>query len=352
MFSYRQEYLERTLQLARLGGTSVVPNPRVGAVIVHQDRIIGEGYHAFAGGPHAEVNAVKAVNDPSLLADSTIYVSLEPCNHFGKTPPCVDLIIRHKIPRVVVGCLDPNPLVAGQGIERLRNNNVDVIIAEHIEPFIEINKAFFVNQLYKRPYITLKWAESRNGVIGGLTPDHQPYPIPITGPEANTFTHNLRAEHQSIMVGANTAIADNPSLTTRNYPGDHPLRIVFDMKGRLPSSLKIFSDGFPTMIIGPERQEKAQANVSFFQPGQVRNLQELLKDLYKEKGICSILIEGGRHLLQQFIDQEMFDEIFLLRSDKMAQDGVLSPVLPQKFIFEMAKSIGRDQVYTFKRTSF
>lgn len=336
------QFLHRCIQLAELGGTKVIPNPKVGAVIVHNGTIIGEGFHPYSGGPHAEVVAVRDVKDQTLLPDSTIYVSLEPCNHFGKTPPCVDLILEHKIPRVVVGCLDPNPKVAGKGIERLRTNGVEVELAEDVTPFTFLNRAFFVNQLYHRPYITLKWAQTADGFIAGHDEAGNGIPIKITDFPSDVLVHKLRASHQAILVGRKTALSDDPSLTTRYYPGESPLRIVFDRKGTLPRTLKLFTDGNKTMILGAETTKTE--NVAYYSPTQWTNLSLLLEELYSEKGICSILVEGGREILQQFIDQGVYDEIICFEGHKKIHAGIPAPTLASSFSFDSTRFSGQDIV--------
>lgn len=318
-------FLFRCLQLAELGGTHVIPNPKVGAVIVLNDTIIGEGFHPYSGGPHAEVVAVRNVKDKSLLSSSTLFVSLEPCNHFGKTPPCVDLILEHKIPRVAVGCLDPNPKVAGKGVERLRANGVEVILAEDPLPFVLLNRAFFVNQLYHRPYITLKWAQTTDGFIAGKDEAGNGIPIKITDFPSDIVVHKLRANHQAILIGRKTAIADNPSLTTRLYPGENPLRLVFDSTASLPSGLNIFTDGGKTLVLG-----------------NAKDLALLMRELYREKGICSILVEGGRAVLQQFLDQGMYDEVYCFEGMAKTGTGIPAPVLPPDFSFDSRTLSGGD----------
>ena len=342
-------FLFRCLQLAQLGGTKVCPNPKVGSVIVHQGRIIGEGFHPYSGGPHAEVVAVEAVKDKSLLTQSTIYVSLEPCNHFGKTPPCVDLILKHKIPRVVVGCLDPNPKVAGKGIERLRSGGVEVILAENPIPFQELNEVFFLNQQKKRPFIVLKWAETADRFTASRK-EEMSFPIKITSRPANEFVHQLRARYQSIMVGCNTAAIDNPSLNTRLFWGDNPIRIVMDQSGKLDQNLNIFSDGGKSMILSVESVSNVNSNVHYFNPGEWIDWEIILKKLYGEYNICSILIEGGVNLHQQFLAQGLFDKIIILRSPDYIGKGLKAPDLPE--LPFTIQSLGRDWVLEWGANSF
>lgn len=340
-------YLQRCISLSLLADTQVFPNPQVGAVIVHEGKIIGEGFHALAGGPHAEVVAIQSVKKIELLPQSTMYVSLEPCCFHGKTPPCVDAIIRNKIPKVVIGCLDPNPKVAGKGVARLRAQGVIVEIVEDSTPFTELNKAFFVNHQEERPFVTLKWAESADGFIGGLTPEGIQLPVSITSHESNAFVHRLRATHHSIMVGRQTALSDNPSLSTRKYPGKSPIRIIFDKKGSLPRNLQLFTDKSETIVLS-EAVDSSAGKLCFYQPNQWTDIKALVKELYLELGICSILVEGGNQLLQQFIDQRVYDEIFRFQGDCLIKSGTTAPQLPAHFSFDKMISLGPDKLFQFR----
>ncbi|MEM9934834.1 MAG: bifunctional diaminohydroxyphosphoribosylaminopyrimidine deaminase/5-amino-6-(5-phosphoribosylamino)uracil reductase RibD, partial [Bacteroidota bacterium] len=293
-------YLQRCLQLAALGQTAAEPNPNVGSVIVHEGNIIGEGYHTQLGAPHAEVEAIRSVKDPSLLSSSTIYVSLEPCSHFGKTPPCADLIIKHQIPRVIIGCLDPNPKVAGSGVRKLQAAGIEVEMAEDPLPFKWFLRKFFVNQLLKRPYISLKWAETPEGYIAGKDQTGNPTQVAITGKESKSFTHKLRAFHQAILIGRNTAQIDNPQLTARKFPGRHPLRLVFDREAQLGKDLQIFQDGYPSLILTDQTTPQTE-KVRYINPTDWE-LPALLTQLYQKENIGSILVEGGARVLNDFID--------------------------------------------------
>ena len=338
-----EQYLQRCLQLAALGQTSVEPNPNVGSVIVHEGRIIGEGYHTQIGAPHAEVEAVKSVEDKSLLQNSTIYVSLEPCSHFGKTPPCADLIIRHQIPRVVIGCLDPNPKVAGNGVNRLREAGVQVDIVEDAFPFKWFLRKFFVNQILKRPYISLKWAETPEGYIAAKSLDGQLQAVAITGKESKAFTHSLRAFHQAILIGRTTAEVDNPQLTTRNFPGKHPLRIVFDKKAQLNKDLHLFKDGHETLLISNEEGENTEA-LRYMKPAKWK-LSALLTQLYKEEKVGSILVEGGARVLNDFIDQGLYDEIYQFIGSAYIPSGIYGPLLPDDSPLDFLQDMGKDQLF-------
>jgi len=326
----------------------VYPNPRVGAVIVHEDRIIGEGYHAQAGGPHAEVVAIQAVSDPDLLPQATLYVSLEPCNHQGKTPPCTDLILQHKIPRVVIGMQDPNPQVSGKGIARLRAEGVEVILHYDPQPFERLNSVFVTNQTQQRPYIVLKWAVSDNGYIAGMDEQGNPYQVAITGRRVKEQVHALRAYHHAILIGKTTAQIDDPQLTTRYYYGEDPLRIIFDRQLGLSEELQVFSDGGQTIVLN-ERRDTIEGNITFFRPAQWSNMTELCKELYTKFQICSILVEGGTLVLQQFIDQKAFDELYLFQGKTHIRYGVPAPVLGDHFAFDRIIEMGDDRLLYNKR---
>ena len=225
---FQDLYMYRCLQLAELGVGYVAPNPMVGAVLVCNDKIIGEGYHHRYGDAHAEPNAINSVKEVELLGQSTLYVSLEPCSHYGKTPPCADLIVSSGIPRVIIGTLDPNPKVAGKGVEKLRNAGVEVIVGVLEEECRELNKRFFIFQELRRPYVLLKWAQTRDGFMDRVRTDVSEPPLQISNNITRQLTHKMRAENQSILVGANTVLLDNPSLTVRNWSGRSPVRIAID----------------------------------------------------------------------------------------------------------------------------
>lgn len=355
-------YLHRCLQLARLGVQGAFPNPHVGAVIVYhgpnsvkgsseQSVIIGEGYHKQYGSAHAEVMAVASVEDKSLLKDSTIYVSLEPCSYHGNTPPCTDLILTHKIPRVVIGCLDPNPQVAGSGVKRLRAQGVEVTFADDPSPFIDLNRRFFVNHYYKRPYITLKWAESQDGYIGGRDSEGTPTQVAITGSKVKAFVHRMRASHHAIMVGKTTAAIDDPSLTNRLYPGGNPTRIILDRKGVLPPSLRVFTDAQAPTIVLSEKETKSafphvKRHVMVPWPAPI---EEILAFLYTDLRISSVLIEGGANLLQQVLDAGCYDEVVRLQGKGEIGQGVAGPVLPRDYAFDHHLMMDQDWVSMKKR---
>ncbi|GAB4410846.1 MAG: bifunctional diaminohydroxyphosphoribosylaminopyrimidine deaminase/5-amino-6-(5-phosphoribosylamino)uracil reductase RibD [Bacteroidia bacterium] len=334
-------YLHRSLHLAKLGSSAVFPNPQVGAVVVHQGRIIGEGYHAYAGGPHAEVVALGAVQHPAWLPDATIYVSLEPCSYHGKTPPCADLIVRHRLARVVVGCQDPNPRVSGSGIARMRAAGIEVVLAPDPRPFEALNRAFFINQQEQRPRITLKWAETCDGFVARLDASGQPLPLPITGPQAQAFTHKLRAAHHVIATGRRTVAADNPRLDTRHYYGASPQRLIFDPDLRLPTDLHAFAPTAPVWILSRHRHE-TQGHLHYIVPSQWDDLDLLTRELYTRYGLCSLFIEGGPTLLQGFLDQGVYDEVHILQAPTSLGQGLPAPRRPAHLRIEAAGYLGPD----------
>lgn len=320
-----EKYIQRCIQLARNGMCNAAPNPMVGAVIVHNDRIIGEGYHARCGEGHAEVNAIRSVKDESLLQESTIYVSLEPCSHYGKTPPCADLIIRKGIPRVVVGCVDPFSLVSGRGIQKLKDAGIDVKVGVLEAECRQLIKRFVTFNTQQRPYITLKWAESADGFIDINREEGQP--VVLSTPITSMYVHKQRAEHHAILVGRRTALLDNPSLTTRNWYGKNPVRLVIDKELTLPTSLKLFDGSAPTWIF--TAQDKASTSqVIYFKLDFSRSiLPQILQKLYENK-LQALLVEGGSRLLQSFIDEGLWDEIYTEHSAKVLENGVKGPVIP------------------------
>lgn len=278
--------MARALQLAANGRGFTSPNPMVGAVIVCDGRIIGEGWHRCFGGPHAEVNAVRSVADTSLLKDSTIYVTLEPCSHYGKTPPCAELLINVGIPRVVVGSLDPNEKVAGRGVRMLRESGAEVVVGVMEEECRELNRAFMTAHTLRRPYVMLKWACSADGYLDAVRDSLSPAPH-FSTPETMMAMHRIRADFDAIMVGSQTVINDNPSLNVRLYPGRSPRKVVIDRRGRLTDDYRIFTGEKPLVY--------------------ACDLDMVLSDLFKQ-GIISLMVEGGPTLLKSFIDAGLWDD--------------------------------------------
>lgn len=342
-------YLQRCLHLAQMAGNRVYPNPRVGALLVARDRVLSEGFHAYAGGPHAEAVAIRSASRDASLAEATLYVSLEPCNHHGKTPPCTELILEKGIPRVVIGCVDPNPKVSGKGILRLKEAGVTVDMAPDPRPFYGLNRVFWINQVEKRPYIVLKWAQTHDGFVAAFNSKGAEVPLRITGHEAQRHTHQLRAFHHSIMVGRKTAEIDNPRLTTRHFYGHHPIRIVWDMGRKLPSYLAMLSDGHPTLVLTDNPPPSAPPGLRYLQPSQWTDMRAICQELFDYSHIASIIVEGGTHLLQQFIDQDVYDELHVFRGKVVIGKGVPAPVLPKGFSFDEYKKLGEDELLIRRR---
>ena len=295
-----EKYMQRCLELAKLGLGEAAPNPMVGSVIVHKGKIIGEGYHHKSGDAHAEVNAINSVKDQALLTDSTIYVNLEPCAHYGKTPPCADLIVEKKVPRVVIGCVDSFAKVAGKGIEKLRKAGCDVKVGVLEQECLELNKRFFTFHEKKRPYIILKWDETTDGFIDVLRKPTDPIePHWITNDLAKKLVHKWRTEETAFMVGTNTARNDNPRLTTREWSGRNPVRLVVDRSLSLDRSLYIFNNEAKTYIFNSKKTETIE-NLEFVKVDFDESiLSNVLNRLY-ESDIQSIVVEGGRQLMQNY----------------------------------------------------
>ena len=317
--------MRRCIELARKGAGSVAPNPMVGAVLVYDNRIIGEGYHMQYGQAHAEVNCINAVAEAekALLSLSTLYVSLEPCAHFGKTPPCADLIIASKIPRVVIGCRDPFKEVDGKGIEKLAAAGVEVIQPVLEAECVALNSRFFTFHTKQRPYIILKWAQTANGIIGNK--DHSR--LLISNEYSNRLVHQWRSEEAAIMVGTNTALYDNPSLTNRLWSGGQPVRMVLDMDLRLPSNLYLF-DGTLKTIVFNSRQEEERGPLQYYRLKKEDAVITQICQALHQMNIQSVLVEGGRQLLQSFIDAQCYDEARVITNTTLQITGGLpAPVL-------------------------
>ncbi|MDH6308993.1 diaminohydroxyphosphoribosylaminopyrimidine deaminase/5-amino-6-(5-phosphoribosylamino)uracil reductase [Dysgonomonas sp. PFB1-18] len=324
-----EKYMYRCLQLALNGKGFVSPNPMVGAVVVHNGKIIGEGYHRRYGKAHAEVNAIDSVRDKSLLKESTIYVSLEPCSHHGKTPPCAQLIIDHQIPHVVVACLDPYPSVSGRGIKMLRDAGIEVKTGVLEKEAWELNKEFFTAQTKGRPYIYLKWAQTKDGFIDKERCENEdPKPTPISNEFSRILVHKKRAEVAAIMIGTNTAVKDNPSLTTRYWHGKNPIRIVLDRQGRVPRDYTIFDNKVETIVFTEQASSIAKGeNVTEIEIQYDDNLLQNIFNILNSKRIDSVLVEGGRELLQSLIDRQLWDEAYIETSCITFGKGVKAPVI-------------------------
>ena len=322
-----EKFMRRCIELAQNAKCTAPPNPTVGAVIVYDGRIIGEGYHVHCGQGHAEVNAIASVKDQTMLKKATIYVSLEPCSHYGKTPPCADLIIKKGIPKVVVGCIDPFSLVSGRGVAKLRDAGVDVTVGVLENECRQLIKPFVVFNTLRRPYVTLKWAESADGFLDVERENGRP--VVFSTPVSLTHVHKLRAEHKAILVGTNTARLDNPSLTVRDWYGENPVRLVIDRRLELPLSLKLFDGTVPTYVFTHLEKHDSE-NLHYVKTDDTDNLvPQILSFLFSRK-LQSLLVEGGRRTLQSFIDAGLWDEIFVERAKICLRNGVSSPRLPRR----------------------
>lgn len=337
--------MERCIELARRGAGSVAPNPMVGAVLVHNNRIIGEGWHQQYGQAHAEVLCIASVNeaDKSFISQSVLYVSLEPCSHFGKTPPCTDLIIRNKIPKVVIGCRDPFKEVDGRGIEKLKAAGIEVVTGVMEQECKELNKRFFTFHQQQRPYIILKWAQTIDGFIGTGNKER----LIISNEYSNRLVHKWRSEEAAILVGTNTALADDPELTTRLWPGKSPVRLVADMNLRLPASLKLFDGSIKTIVFNAVKQEEKE-NLRFYKLEKSRKFIPQLMDALYKLNIQSVLVEGGATLLQSFIDEGTWDEARLIVNNELSiSNGLTAPVLPGAVKLEEMNLLS-DKISIFK----
>lgn len=336
--STHQKYIARCIQLAKNGLGTTYPNPLVGSVIVHNDKIIGEGWHQKAGEPHAEVNAIQSVKDKSLLKKATIYVSLEPCSHFGKTPPCADLIIEHQIPNVVIGTIDSFAKVCGQGIQKLKEAGCYVTVGVLENECQELNKRFFTFHNKKRPYIILKWAQTQDGFIAPdkilrQAQNDKPKPVWITNAYSRQLVHKWRSEEQAILVGTNTVIEDNPSLTTRDWFGQNPVRIVLDKNYKISKESVIFDSSALTICIGSDEINFSKSIAS-----------EVVKLLF-EHNIQSVIIEGGTKTLQTFIDANLWDEARIFESKSKFENGIKTPIF--KGLEQKRQTIINDQLIIY-----
>ena len=324
------------IDLALKGFPLAFPNPMVGCVIVHNDSIIGQGYHQQCGSHHAEVNAIASVENKELLEQSTLYVSLEPCAHFGKTPPCVDLIVKSKIPRVVIGSLDTFSKVNGKGIKRLKEAGIKVITEVLDKECRAINKRFFTFHEKKRPYVILKWAQTTDGYIAPL---YQKERLWISSHESKTLVHQWRSQEQAILVGRKTAELDNPLLTTREFEGKNPIRIVLDRKLSLNKDLLIFNDDAPTLVINDKLSSENHLKVNFdnFAPS-------LLNELHS-RNIQSIIIEGGAQTLNTFIEAKLWDEARVFTSKKTLGKGIQSPLIQS--VINSTEIVGDDKLTNY-----
>lgn len=319
-------FMRRALELAALGIGSVSPNPLVGSVIVHEGKIIGEGWHKKYGEAHAEVNAVDNVVDKDLLKESTVYVNLEPCSHFGKTPPCADMLIAHRVKKVVVANLDSNPLVAGNGIKKLRAEGIEVITGILDKQGNELNKRFFTFMEKQRPYIILKWAETADGFIARENYDSKW----ISGESSRQLVHKWRSEEDGILVGAKTVAHDNPQLNVRDWTGRNPVRIVIDRFLKLDNKLNVFDKKQKTILYNLIRNEE-HPNLNIVRIDEDGFVFNLVKDLYKKK-IQSVIIEGGATTLNFFLALGLWDEARVFKSSRFYNKGIPAPSLEGRLV--------------------
>lgn len=343
----QQKYIKRCLELAKNGFGAIYPNPMVGCVIVHDSKVIGEGWHKKAGEGHAEVNAIASVKDKALLKEATLYVNLEPCAHHGKTPPCADLIVKNNIPKVVIGALDTNKLVSGKGITHLKNNACVVEVGILEEECKALNKRFYNYHNKKRPFIILKWAASSDGFIAPKPDVNQKrVPIFLTNKKSLQLVHKWRAEEQAILVGTNTAVADNPKLDVRHLNGNNPIRIVLDHILRIPKNSHIFDESVKTIVITNTQSElpKTTDNLIYEAIDFNDKVPEQICDVLYKHQIQSVIIEGGALTLQSFIDSNLWDEARIFTSNISLKGGVKAPVIKGE-IFKSEKII--DNQLTF-----
>jgi diaminohydroxyphosphoribosylaminopyrimidine deaminase / 5-amino-6-(5-phosphoribosylamino)uracil reductase len=341
-------YMQRCIAIAQLGAGNVAPNPLVGAVLVYEGNIIGEGYHQKYGEAHAEVNCINSVAEEnvSLIAKSILYVSLEPCAHFGKTPPCVDLILKYNIPHVVIGCRDSFEKVNGKGIEKLKAAGVKVEFGILEKECRILNKIFFTFQEKKRPYIILKWAQTNDGFIAA----EDGAPIKISNDFANKRIHKLRAETAAILVGKNTALKDNPSLTTRLWEGKNPVRIIIDTNLELKNNFNVFNDEAPTIIINKKKHETV-GNIIFYKIAEGKAVTEGIIECLYEQQLNAVIIEGGATTLQYFIDANLWDEAIIITSTIMnIKTGIFSPKLKGDILL-YTENIFTDRIDFYKQTN-
>ncbi len=341
----QEKHIKRCIELAKNGLGTTYPNPMVGSVIVYDGKIIGEGWHKKAGEPHAEVNAINSVKDKSLLQKATIYVSLEPCSHFGKTPPCCNLIIENKIPNVVIGTVDSNVKVAGNGIKKLIEAGIQVNVGVLEKECHDLNKRFFTFHEKKRPYIILKWAQSQDGFIAP-SEKLEKKPVWITNPYSRQMVHKWRSEEQAILVGTQTVIDDNPKLDTRDWAGDNPIRLALDQNNRIPENSQILNNQVKTILFSKSKTAVIKENTTFECIDFQKNVAKQIVESLYEHQIQSVIIEGGSQTLQTFIDAKLWDEARVFIGNIRFTNGKKAPQLVSK---EAEKQyIGADELIISK----
>ncbi len=327
-----EKYMWRCLQLAKKGEGATKTNPMVGCVIVHNNLIIGEGYHHKIGEAHAEVNAINSVKDISLLPESTLYVSLEPCSHYGKTPPCAELIASKKISRVVIAVKDPDSRVAGRGIQLLKDVVSEVTVGILEREAKELNRVFFVNKTDKRPYVILKWAQTKDGFIDTDRTDNSTLALKLSNSITQSIVHKLRTQTMGIMVGTNTALKDNPTLSARKWYGDNPVRIVIDRTGKLMPDSNLFNDDAKTLVFTELENYPIRKNAMIFCINFDDRVNEQILEKTFELNIGSILVEGGSCLISSFANKDLWDEAFIEVSDQEIVCGISAPQINGKLM--------------------
>ncbi len=342
MSTTAEKYMKRCFAMAEQGLGKVSPNPMVGALLVLNDLVIGEGFHQQYGGPHAEVNAIASVKDSSLLHTADLYVNLEPCSHFGKTPPCADLIIEKGIRRVIICNQDPNPLVAGKGIEKLRAAGVEVIVGILEQEGSWLNRRFFTFQTQQRPYIILKWAQTVDGFISRFPVPDNPDQNWISGTACKQLSHRWRTEEDAIMIGTNTALNDNPRLTARLAGGRNPLRVIIDKKLMVPEDAKVFNADAPTIVFTEKVREPAGRTEFITTRFDDDRLNTMLTELH-QRNITSLIVEGGAILLNSFLATGLWDEARVIVANKRFEHGIKAPVIALKE--SLCKEVENDKVY-------
>jgi diaminohydroxyphosphoribosylaminopyrimidine deaminase/5-amino-6-(5-phosphoribosylamino)uracil reductase len=344
------KFMRRCLELAGKAEGLTYPNPMVGAVVVCRGKIVGEGYHLKAGEPHAEVNAINSVSDKQILKDSTLYVSLEPCSHIGKTLPCADFIISHSIPRVVVGATDSSDKVAGQGLSRLRQAGCEVLAGVLEEECRRLNRRFFTFHEKKRPYITLKWAQSADGYLDILRSEkHSIEPTWITGKPERSLVHRWRAEEEAILVGAGTVRADNPRLNVRDWRGRDPLRLILSGSGIIDKESSLLTDGGKTVVFTQNMEQDFHGALKVGLDNKMSACRQIVQYLY-DSAIQSLLIEGGTQLLNHFILNGLWDEARIFSGKKYFEGGVSAPLLNGKLFSKTVFSSSILEIYLNKAT--
>ncbi|MCC6691221.1 MAG: bifunctional diaminohydroxyphosphoribosylaminopyrimidine deaminase/5-amino-6-(5-phosphoribosylamino)uracil reductase RibD [Bacteroidia bacterium] len=343
-------YMKRCIELAAKGLGDTAPNPMVGCVIVNNDKIIGEGYHQQYGKAHAEVNAINSVQNKSLLLHSTLYVSLEPCSHHGKTPPCVELIISAKIPHVVIGSIDSNPLINKKGIQQLKNAGITIEYEVLNKECRELNKRFYTFYEKKRPFIILKWAQTADSFIDKIrTPNEVGGQLKISSGDVNALVHQWRSHEQALMIGTTTALLDNPQLNVRLVNGKNPLRIIIDKNLEIPAHYNLFDGSTPTLIF-TNKEARNKNNISYITlSSDLNTIDCILNELYK-RNIQSLIVEGGTKLISSFIKQNVWDEARVIKSNSVLHNGVKAPDIDQlAFVSEL--KIENDTVSFYRNSS-